>query len=132
MSMTDPIADLLTRIRNANAQKHSQLQIPASKVKIEIVRALKESRMIQDYEVTHQGIQKSIRVHLRYMKENVPVITGLRRISKPGLRVYISKDRIASMEKGIGTVILSTSRGVMTGRAARQAQIGGEVICRVW
>ncbi|MBI4714939.1 MAG: 30S ribosomal protein S8 [Nitrospirae bacterium] len=132
MSMTDPIADMLTRIRNAAAQRHTRVEIPASNVKLEIARVLKEVRLIGEYDTVSEGPRKKIRITLRYLRENVPAITGLKRISKPGLRVYVSKDDIAAFERGAGMVILSTPKGVLTGKDARSAGTGGEVLCKVW
>ncbi|MBI5197899.1 MAG: 30S ribosomal protein S8 [Nitrospirae bacterium] len=132
MSMTDPIADMLTRIRNANAQKHSQVEMPASRMKKEIAKVLKQSRLIKDFETVKEGSKETIRVQLRYIRENVPVITGIKRISKPGLRVYVPLDKVQALEKGIGMVILSTPKGILSGSDAKKARTGGEVLCKVW
>jgi small subunit ribosomal protein S8 len=132
MAMTDPVADMLTRIRNANAQKHSQLDVPASRMKKEIARVLKQANLIKDFAVTGQGAKEVIRIQLRYIRENVPAITGLRRISRPGLRVYVPVEKISAMERGIGMVILSTPKGIMTGSQAKRQKAGGEVLCKVW
>jgi small subunit ribosomal protein S8 len=132
MSMTDPIADMLTRIRNASAQKHSYVDMPVSKVKTEIARVLKGAHFIRDHEKVKIGNHEVLRVHLRYIRENTPAITGLKRISKGGLRVYVPKDEISAMERGLGMVILSTPKGVLAGSDARKEQTGGEVLCKVW
>jgi small subunit ribosomal protein S8 len=134
MAMTDPIADMLTRIRNASAQKHTYVDVPMSKMKLELARVFKKGLFIKDYEVTRKGggPRDVIRISLRYIKENTPVLTGLKRVSKPGLRVYVSRDEIASIEKGYGTAILSTPKGILSGRDARAAHTGGEVLCKVW
>ena len=131
MVMTDPIADMLTRIRNATIVKDKVVEIPSSKVKLELAKILKDEGYIQDCEFVDNGKQGAIRVYLRYNgKENV--ITGLKRISKPGLRVYAQKEEIPKVLGGLGIAILSTSRGIMTDRKARTEGIGGEVMCYVW
>ncbi len=131
MVMTDPIADMLTRIRNATIVKDKAVEIPSSKIKKELARILKEEGYIQDYETIENDKQGVIRVYLKYSgRENV--ISGLKRISKPGLRVYAQKEEIPKVLGGLGTAVLSTSQGVMTDRKARQAGIGGEVICYIW
>lgn len=131
MVMTDPIADMLTRIRNATIVKDKVVEIPSSKVKLELAKILKDEGYIQDCEFVDNGKQGAIRVYLRYNgKENV--ITGLKRISKPGLRVYAQKEEIPKVLGGLGIAILSTSKGIMTDRKARTEGIGGEVMCYVW
>lgn len=131
MVMTDPIADMLTRIRNASTARDKTVEIPFSKVKQELVKIFKEEGYIQDQEFIDNGKQGTIRVHLKYVgKENA--ISGLKRISKPGLRVYAQKDEIPKVLGGLGIAILSTSKGIMTDRKARAEGVGGEVICYVW
>ncbi len=131
MVVTDPIADMLTRIRNANIVRAKSVDVPASKIKKELARILKEEGYIQDYEVIDDQKQGIIRIQLKFNgKERI--ITGLKRISKPGLRVYVEKDQIPKVLGGLGIAILSTSKGIMTDRSARQLGIGGEVLCYVW
>jgi small subunit ribosomal protein S8 len=131
MVMTDPIADMLTRIRNATVARDKVVEIPSSKIKIELARILKEEGYIQDCEFVDNGLQGIVRVYLKYNgKENV--ISGLKRISKPGLRVYAQKEEIPKVLGGLGIAVLSTSKGIMTDRKARSEGIGGEVICYVW
>ena len=131
MSMTDPIADMLTRIRNANQARHETVAIPASKEKIEIVKILKEEGFIREYTVSDE-LKKTITVELKYTAENDKVITGLKRISKPGLRVYAKVDSIPRVLNGLGVAIISTSAGIMSDKAARIKRVGGEVIAYVW
>ncbi len=132
MSMTDPIADLLTRIRNAAQAGHSSVEIPASRLKREIARVLAEERFIDNFASYDDGKQGQLRIYLRYDGSNQSIIQGIRRLSKPGLRRYASKDRLPRVRRGLGVAILSTSRGVMTDRDARRAGIGGELLCSVW
>ncbi|MCC6543391.1 MAG: 30S ribosomal protein S8 [Nitrospirae bacterium] len=132
MVMTDPIADMLTRIRNASNQKHSAVDIPISKLKLEMARILKESGFVQNYNVDGEGKDKKISVQLRYNRNDAPVITGLKRISKPGCRVYVGKDEVPRVIGGIGIAILSTSRGLLSDKEARKDKVGGEVLCYVW
>ncbi|HHY41620.1 MAG TPA: 30S ribosomal protein S8 [Thermoanaerobacterales bacterium] len=132
MAMTDVIADMLTRIRNANDVGHPEVEIPSSNMKVAIAKVLKEEGYIKDYEVIEDGKQGILKVYLKYGPNKQKVITGIKRISKPGLRIYASKDEIPKVMGGLGTVILSTSKGIMTDREARKQQIGGEVICYVW
>jgi small subunit ribosomal protein S8 len=131
MNMTDPIADMLTRIRNAIAARHTRVAIPASKMKLAIARVLKEEGYIKDIEVLKDNPQGTIRITLRYIDKK-PVLTQLQRISKPGRRVYTRREDIPRVRGGLGIAILSTPRGVMTGRRAYQLGLGGEVICHVW
>ena len=130
--MTDPIADMLTRIRNANMARHSTVDIPASKLKRSIVEILKQEGFIKDYEYIEDQKQGIIRIHLKYGKGAERIITGLKRISKPGLRVYAGKDELPTVLGGLGVAIISTSRGVMTDREARKMGHGGEVLCYIW
>ncbi len=132
MSMTDPIADLLTRIRNACGAKHSRVDVPASKLKREIARVLAEERFIDNFAFFEDGKQGQLRLYLRYGEDSVSVIQGLRRVSKPGLRQYSTKGKIPRVRNGLGISILSTSRGVMTDRDARKTGVGGEILCSVW
>lgn len=132
MVMTDPIADMLTRIRNANSVKHDSVDIPGSKLKVELARILKEEGFIREYKVIDDGKQGILRVYLKYTPQKGQVIQGLKRISKPGLRVYANKDEIPRVLGGLGIAILSTSQGVITDREARKQGVGGEVICYVW
>lgn len=130
--MTDPVADFLTRIRNANMIYHSTVEIPASKLKKSLAAILKEEGFIRDYEVIDDGKQGIIRIYLKYGANRERVITGLKRISKPGLRVYARKDQVPRVLGGLGLAILSTSKGIMTDKQARKLGLGGEVICYVW
>lgn len=131
MNMTDPIADMLTRIRNAIMARHSRVLIPASKMKIAIAAVLKEEGYIRDYDVVQDGPQGTLRVTLKYVDKR-PVLTQLKRVSKPGLRVYTRRDSIPRVRGGLGTAIISTPQGLMTGRKAYQLGLGGEVVCYVW
>ena len=133
MTTNDPIADMLTRIRNANTAKHDTVDIPASKMKLAIAEILFNEGYIKKYEVVEDGNFKSIRVTLKYGKDkNEKIITGLKRISKPGLRVYAGKDEIPSVLGGLGIAILSTNQGIITDKEARKLQVGGEVLAFVW
>ncbi|HIE12479.1 MAG TPA: 30S ribosomal protein S8 [Desulfotomaculum sp.] len=132
MVMTDPVADFLTRMRNANMIYHSTVEIPASKLKKSLAAILKEEGFIRDYEVIDDGKQGIIRIYLKYGANRERVITGLKRISKPGLRVYARKDQVPRVLGGLGLAILSTSKGIMTDKQARKLGLGGEVICYVW
>jgi small subunit ribosomal protein S8 len=132
MVMTDPIADMLTRIRNANMVRHESVEIPASRVKREIAEILKREGFIRDAEYIEDNKQGIIRIFLKYGVDNEKVITGLKRISKPGLRVYCKSSEIPRVLRGLGIAILSTSKGIMTDREARQYNVGGEVIAYVW
>ncbi len=132
MVMTDPIADFLTRIRNANMVMHEKVEIPASKTKIALAEILKNEGFIKDYEQIEDGKQGIIRVYLKYGANKEKVITGLRRISKPGLKVYCKRDEIPKVLGGLGIAIISTSKGIVTDKEARKLGLGGEVICYVW
>jgi small subunit ribosomal protein S8 len=131
MNMTDPIADMLTRIRNAIMAHHARVTIPASNLKVAIAAILKEEGYIRDFDVVHDTVQGTLRIALRYVDKR-PVISQIKRVSKPGLRVYTKRDGIPRVRGGLGTAILSTPQGVMTGRKAYQLGLGGEVICYVW
>lgn len=130
--MTDPIADMLTRIRNGNNAKHDSVDIPASNIKKELAQILLDEGFVKGFDVIEDGKQGIIRVELKYGKYNEKVISGIKRISKPGLRVYVKSDEIPRVLGGLGIAILSTSKGIMTDKDARKEGIGGEVICYVW
>lgn len=132
MVMTDPIADFLTRIRNANMAKHESLEVPASKIKRDIAEILKNEGFVRDVEYIDDDKQGIIRVFLKYGKDNERVISGIRRISKPGLRSYVKADAVPKVLNGLGIAILSTSEGVITDKEARAKKIGGEVIAYIW
>ena len=133
MSMSDPIADMLTRIRNANAAKHDTVDIPASRMKIAIADILVNEGYITKYDLVDDGPFKNIHVSLKYgADKNEKIITGLKRISKPGLRVYVNKDELPKVLGGLGIAILSTNKGVITDKEARKLQVGGEVLAFVW
>ncbi|MFS0865275.1 30S ribosomal protein S8 [Fredinandcohnia sp. 179-A 10B2 NHS] len=132
MVMTDPIADMLTRIRNANMVRHEKLEIPASKIKRDIAEILKREGFVRDVEYIEDDKQGIIRIFLKYGANNERVITGLKRISKPGLRVYAKSDEVPRVLNGLGIAIVSTSQGVLTDKEARQKQAGGEVLAYVW
>lgn len=132
MQITDPIADMLTRIRNANSAKHDSVDIPASNMKKAIAEILVEEGYIKSYEVEEDGKQGIIHVQLKYGPGKTRIIQGLRRVSKPGLRVYASREDMPKVLKGLGVAIISTSKGVMTDKNARKANVGGEVLAFVW
>ena len=132
MAMTDPIADFLTRIRNANMVKHESVEVPASKMKKNIAEILKNEGFVRDVEYIEDEKQGIIRVFLKYGKNNERVISGIRRISKPGLRSYVKADEVPKVLNGLGIAIVSTSEGVMTDKDARAKKIGGEVVAYVW
>ena len=132
MQITDPIADLLTRIRNANTQKHETVDCPSSKMKVAIVDILANEGYIKGYQIIEDGKQNVIRMTLKYSPSGERVISGLKRVSKPGLRYYASAEEMPRVLKGLGTAIVSTSKGVMTDKEARKEHIGGEVLCFVW
>ena len=131
MSVTDPIADLLTRIRNANQMRYTEVEVPASKMKNEIARILKAEGFIVDYKVKKNNIQDILVLSLKYVDKE-RVITGLKRISKPGLRVYVKAEEVPSVLNGLGIAIISTSKGVMTDKEARANSLGGEVLAYIW
>jgi len=132
MNSTDPIADMLTRIRNANMARHRELTLPSSRIKREIARILTEEGFIEAFSTSQDGVQEMLNVRLKYVEGRTPVVSGLKRISKPGLRVYARKTEIPRVLGGLGTAILSTSQGIMTGSQARKLNLGGEVLCYVW
>jgi small subunit ribosomal protein S8 len=129
---TDPIADMLTRIRNANNRNKELVDIPASVIKENIAVVLKDEGYIKDYHILEKAPQNILRVYLKYAKNGEKVISGIKRISKPGLRVYVKKDEIPRVLGGLGIAVISTSRGIITDKSARQDGIGGEVLCYVW
>lgn len=130
--VTDTIADMLTRIRNANSMGYEEVSVPSSKLKVELARILKEEGFIKDYKVVSEGVEKNIQLTLKYGKKKEKVITGLKRISKPGLRVYVRSDEVPKVLNGLGIAIISTSKGIMTDKEARKLNIGGEVLAYVW
>ena len=132
MSVTDPIADLLTRIRNANQMRYNEVVIPSSNMKLEIVKILEREGFITSYKIEKSEVQDNIIVTLKYGKNKERVISGLKRISKPGLRVYAKAEEIPTVLNGLGIAIVSTSKGVMTGKEARKENLGGEVLAYVW
>ncbi len=133
MAVTDPIADMLTRIRNAIGVRHEMVSVPASNMKVAIAKILKDEGFVEDYDVRRSGTpQGTIRILLHYRDEEEPAITGLKRVSRPGLRVYVGKGEIPRHYGGLGVAILSTSQGVMTGRQAWRTGVGGELLCYVW
>ena len=132
MAMTDPIADMLTRIRNANQMRYLEVEVPASNIKTEIARILKEEGFISDYKIKKNNVQDVIVLNLKYGQHKERVITGLKRISKPGLRVYAKTNEIPKVLNGLGIAIVSTSKGLMTDKEARKEQLGGEVLAYIW
>jgi small subunit ribosomal protein S8 len=135
MSMTDPVSDFLTRLRNAAAAQHHDVAIPASKLKRELARILKEQGYIEDYELLEPSSERpggEIRITIKYTSDRQPVITGLQRVSRPGRRTYVDHGHIPRVQGGMGTAIISTSKGVMTGHDARRKGVGGEVVAEVW
>ena len=132
MVMTDPVADFLTRIRNGNMVMHETVEVPSSKMKMAIAGILKDEGYIKNFEYIEDGKQGIIRIYLKYGQNREKIITGIKRISKPGLRVYVKKDQIPRVLGGLGTAIISTSKGLMTDKSARKNGFGGEVICYIW
>ncbi|HIW53569.1 MAG TPA: 30S ribosomal protein S8 [Candidatus Ruthenibacterium merdigallinarum] len=132
MQITDPIADLLTRIRNASSAKHPSVDVPASKLKKAIADILLAEGYVKGVQLIEDGKQGIIRIALKYQESGTPVISGIRRVSKPGLRIYSNSEQLPKVMKGLGTAIISTSKGVMTDRDARKAHVGGEVLAFVW
>ena len=130
--VTDPIGDLLARIRNGSLAEHEKIDVPASKLKVRVVEILKQEGFVKNFRLIEDKKQGVLRVYLKYGPGQERVITGLRRLSKPGRRLYVSADKVPSVLGGMGVAILSTSRGVMTDRDSRKAQVGGEVLCYVW
>jgi len=129
---SDPIADMLTRVRNAIASRHPKVDVPASRLKTEIARILKEEGYIANFKVAEEGVKRVIKIYLKYSPTNAPVITRIERISRPGCRVYVGRDDISRVQGGLGINILTTARGVMTGKTAHREGVGGEVLCQIW
>ena len=129
---SDPIADMLTRVRNAMSARHAKVDVPASKLKTEIARILKEEGYIANFKVAEEGVKKVIKIYLKYASNNAPVITRIERVSRPGCRVYVGRDDIPRVQGGLGINMLTTPRGVMTGRAAHKEGVGGELLCQIW
>jgi small subunit ribosomal protein S8 len=132
MRLTDPVADMLTRIRNAGSARHQKVDIPASKLKLEIARILKEEGYIANYKATEEEGRKILRVYLKYGNNNEAAISNVERVSRPGCRVYVRRTEIPRVLGGMGINILTTPRGVMTGQQARKQGVGGEVLCQIW
>ena len=132
MVVTDTIADMLTRIRNANQMRYQEVSVPASNLKVSLAKILKEEGFIEDYKVVNDTVQGTIELTLKYGQNKERVITGLKRISKPGLRVYAKSTEIPKVLNGLGIAVISTSHGVMTDKEARKQQLGGEVLCYIW
>ena len=132
MSTTDPIADFLTRIRNALSAQHDSVDIPASKFKVELARILQEQGYIEGYDVEAARVGRVLRVRLKYTEDRKPVIQGIQRVSRPGRREYVQAGTVPKVQGGMGTTIISTSQGVMTGHEARRAGVGGELVAKVW
>jgi len=132
MQVSDPVADMLTRIRNAIQSRHDSVLIPHSKLKLALAQILKEQGYIRDYDLPRGQAHPNLRLHLVYREGRQPAISGLKRVSKPGLRIYVGKGEIPRVYGGIGTAIISTSQGVMTGRQAWRSGVGGELLCYVW
>jgi small subunit ribosomal protein S8 len=132
MSMTDPVSDMLTRIRNATAVRHDRMDVPASKMKLEIAKILKQEGYIRTFKMIEEGPQGTIRIYLKYADDGEPVIHGLRRVSRPGRRVYRGVGDLPKVRSGLGVAVISTNRGVVTDEQARGLQVGGEVLCEIW
>ena len=132
MAMSDPLADMLTRVRNACMVKFDTVDIPLSKVKVNVAKILKEEGYINDYHIQEGGVQGVLRIDLKYSQSQDRVITGIRRVSKPGRRIYVNADNIPKVMSGLGVGIISTSKGLMTDRQARKMRVGGELLCEVW
>jgi len=132
MSMTDPVSDLLTRIRNATSVRHDRMDVPASKMKMEIAKILKQEGYIRTFKMIEEGPQGIIRIYLKYADDGEPVIHGLRRVSRPGRRVYRGAAELEKVRSGLGVAVISTNRGVVTDEQARGLQVGGEVLCEIW
>ena len=128
----DPISDMLTRVRNAMAARHPKVDVPASRLKAEVARILKEEGYIANYKVAEEGAKRTIKIYLKYSAGNAPVITRIERVSRPGCRVYVGHEDIPRVQGGLGINILTTPRGVMTGREARKEGVGGELLCQIW
>ena len=132
MTTSDPIADMLTRMRNALGARHAKVDVPASKLKADIARILKEEGYILNYKLAEEGSRKTIKIYLKYSLANTPVISKMERVSRPGCRVYVGSREIPRVLGGLGINILTTPKGVMTGKTARKEGVGGEVLCQIW
>jgi small subunit ribosomal protein S8 len=132
MTTSDPIADMLTRVRNALQARHAKVDVPASRLKLDIARILKDEGYITNFKIAEDGPKKSIRIYLKYTNGNVPVISRIERVSRPGCRVYVGSQEVPRVLGGLGINILTTPRGVMTGATARKENVGGEVLCQIW
>jgi small subunit ribosomal protein S8 len=132
MSMTDPIADMLTRIRNASVARHEKVDIPTSKMKVSLAQLLTEEGYVKGYKLLDDQIQGTIRVYLKYGPDKMGVISGIKRVSKPGCRTYVTKDKLPRIRGGFGSALISTSKGIMTSSQCKREQVGGEVLCYVW
>lgn len=132
MSMSDPLADMLTRIRNAGMVSFDKVDVPLSKLKVGVAKVLKDEGYIKDYQILDEGVQGTIRIDLKYGPNKELVISGIRRVSKPGFRQYVKSDKIPKVMSGLGVAILSTSKGIIADREARRLQVGGELLCKVW
>jgi len=132
MPTSDPVADMLTRIRNALSARHPKVDVPASKLKMDIARILKDEGYIANFKMAEDGARRSIRIYLKYTPGNVPVISRIERVSRPGCRIYVGSKEVPRVLGGLGINILTTPRGVMTGSSARKENVGGEVLCQVW
>jgi len=132
MTMTDPIADMLTRIRNATMVRHDRTDIPASRMKLEIAKLLKQEGFIRTFKVLEEGPQGVLRVYLKYSQDGEPVIHGMQRVSRPGLRVYRGVGELPKVRNGLGVAVISTNAGVVTDEQARRLRVGGEVLCEIW
>ncbi|HVT95283.1 MAG TPA: 30S ribosomal protein S8 [Bryobacteraceae bacterium] len=132
MTTSDPIADMLTRVRNALQARHAKVDVPASRLKLDIARILKDEGYITNFKIAEDGPKKSIRIYLKYTNGNVPVISRIERVSRPGCRVYAGSQEVPRVLGGLGINILTTPRGVMTGATARKENVGGEVLCQIW
>jgi small subunit ribosomal protein S8 len=132
VSTSDPIADMLTRMRNALGARHAKVDVPASKLKADIARILKEEGYILNYKLAEEGSRKTIKIYLKYSLANTPVISKMERVSRPGCRVYVGSREIPRVLGGLGINILTTPKGVMTGKTARKEGVGGEILCQIW
>ncbi len=132
MTMTDPISDMLTRLRNATIVRHDRTDVPASKVKLEIAKVLKEKGFIRTFKVIEEGPQGLLRIYLKYAEDGEPAIHGLRRVSRPGLRVYRGVEDLPKVLNGLGSAVISTNRGILADDQARSLRVGGEVLCEIW
>jgi small subunit ribosomal protein S8 len=132
MSMTDPIADMLTRLRNATMVRHDRTDVPASKMKLEIAKILKQEGYIRTFKLLEEGAQGVLRIYLKYSPDGEPVIHGIKRVSRPGLRIYRGVEELPKVRNGLGVAVVSTSRGVVTDEQARRLGVGGEILCEIW